>query len=129
LDLRHSDGPVLTDQELKEFASHWIRAWNDHDIESIISHYSDDVEYFSGFLTRFAGNAAGTLRGKGAVKEYFAKALAAYPDLHFLLINVFRGVRSVVLQYRSVNGLTAAEVFEFNGKGLVDRVQCHYDKW
>lgn len=120
---------MLTEEQAKAFAAHWIKSWNDHDIASIISHYSDDVEYFSAFLTRLADNPAGTLRGKDALKDYLRKGLTAYPDLHFVLVNVFWGVRSAVLHYQSVNNLVAAEVFEFNENGLISRVQCHYDKW
>ncbi len=43
--------------------------------------------------------------------------------------NVLFGVRSIVIQYQSVNNLNASEVFEFDENGLVHRVQCHYDKW
>lgn len=120
---------MLTEQKAKKFAEHWIKSWNDHDLESIISHYSDDVEYFSAFLAKLSDNPLGILRGKSAVKNYLGKGLSAYPDLYFTLMNVYFGVRSVVLHYRSVNQLVAAEVFEFNDSGLVNRVQCHYDKW
>ena len=120
---------MLTLEEAKQFSEHWIKAWNGHDIEAIISHYAEDVEYFSAFLTKLADNPQGTLSGKSAVKAYLAKGLAAYPDLHFVLKKVFVGVRSVVIEYQSVNHLNASEVFEFNEKGLVNRVQCHYDKW
>ena len=120
---------MLTEHKAKQFAEHWLQAWNNHDIEAIVSHYAEDVEYFSPFLTRLADNPCGTLRGKSALKEYLAKGLAAYPDLDFVLINVFFGVRSLVIQYLSVNNLTASEVFEFDENGLVSRVQCHYDQW
>ena len=120
---------MFTEQKAKEFAEHWIRSWNDHDVEAIIAHYSDDVEYFSAFLQKLSDNPSGTLRGKAAVREYVRKGLAGFPDLHFTLVNVYFGVRSVVLQYQSVKQLVAAEVFEFDEGGLVSRVQCHYDKW
>jgi len=119
---------MITEQQARDFASHWIKAWNDHNIDAIISHYADDVEYFSVFLTRLSDNPSGTLRGKVNVKEYLARGLAAYPDLNFELIEVFWGVKSVVLRYKSVNNLIAAEVFEFNDTGLVKRVQCHYNR-
>ena len=61
---------MLTKQKAKEFAEHWIRSWNDHDLKSIMSHYSEDVEYFSPFLTKLSGNPSGTLRGKPAVRQY-----------------------------------------------------------
>lgn len=119
---------MLTEATAKKFAADWIKSWNDHDLDSIMSHYSEDVEYFSPFLTRLTGNSSGTVTGKAAVKEYVAKGLPAYPDLHFVLGKVYWGQRSVVLQYQSVNNLAAAEVFEFNDAGLVCRVQCHYDR-
>lgn len=119
---------MITEQQAKNFATHWIQAWNNHDLEAILSHYAEDVEYFSVFLTRLADNPAGVLRGKGNVKAYLAKGLAAYPRLEFVLLDVFIGVHSVVLRYQSVNNLVAAEVFEFNADGLVIRVQCHYNK-
>ena len=118
---------MLTEKNAREFASHWIEAWNAHDLDAIVSHYADDVEYFSAFAKRLSDSASGELRGKAAVKEYLAKGLAAYPHLRFVLLDVFVGVRSVVLRYRSVNDLIAAEVFEMDERGLVVRVQCHYD--
>lgn len=127
--INHSGGPIITEHKAQEFAEHWIQSWNRHDIEAILSHYAEDVEYFSPFLTRLADNSCGTLRGKWALKAYLAKGLAAYPDLDFVLKNVFFGVHSVVIQYQSVNNLNASEVFEFDENGLVRRVQCHYDKW
>ena len=71
------------------------------------------------------GEASGTLRGKAAVGAYWAKALAANPELHFELITVLRGVRSMVLYYRGVRGLSA-EVFEFEEGGLVRRSFANY---
>ena len=103
---------MFTEHKAKEFAEHWIQAWNSHDIEAIVSHYAEDVEYFSPFLTRLANNSRGTLRGRWALKEYLAKGLAAYPDLDFVLKNVLFGVRSVVIEYQSVNNLNACEVFD-----------------
>lgn len=120
---------MITEYEAKQFADHWIQAWNNHDIEAIISHYAENVEYFSPFLTKLADNTLGNLHGKIAVKEYLTKGLSVYPHLNFILKDVFFGVRSIVVQYQSVNNLNAAEVFEFDEQGLVCRVQCHYDKW
>lgn len=78
------------------------------------------------YLLKLTDNKTGMLRGKDKVKDYLAKGLIAYPDLHFKLINVFVGVGSIALNYESVNKLMAAEVFEINDKGLASRVQCHY---
>ncbi len=93
-----------------------------------MSHYADDVEYYSAFLLKLTDSKTGMLRGKNRVREYLAKGLAAYPDLNFKLLNVFIGVASITLHYQSVNNLIAAEVFELDDQGLAVRVQCHYDQ-
>jgi len=119
---------MLTESLARTFAHEWIEAWNSHDLMRIMSHYDKDVEYHSPFLLKLTDNQAGMIQGKHHVEEYFARGLAAYPQLHFTLLDMFVGVRSLVLQYQSVNGLIAAEVFELNDQGLACRVQCHYSK-
>jgi hypothetical protein len=117
---------MITEEQAMSFANDWIDSWNAHDLDRIMSHYDQDVEYFSIFLAKLTDNKAGMIRGKDNVKEYLSKGLLAYPDLHFKLLNIFVGVASVVLHYQSVNSLIAAEVFELNTRGLASRVQCHY---
>ena len=117
---------MMTEEQAQQFAKNWIDAWNTHDLGRVMFHYDEKVEYYSVFLTKLANNQAGVLNGKQKVKEYLAKGLQAYPELHFELERVFIGVASVTLEYQSVNNLIAAEVFELNDKGLVSRVQCHY---
>jgi hypothetical protein len=119
---------MLTEEHAQRFANDWIDAWNTHDLDRVMTHYDESIEYYSVFLSKLTNHKAGVLTGKENVKEYLAKGLQAYPELNFELERVFIGVASLTLQYQSVNGLIAAEVFELNGKGLVSRVQCHYSK-
>lgn len=112
-----------------DFDSHareWLAAWNAHDLDRILTHYAEDVEFFSPFIVKLTGNSAGMLRGKAALRDYFARGLAAYPDLKFEFIRLYPGVCSCVLEYRSVNNLRAAETMEFDAAGQVCRVQAHY---
>jgi ketosteroid isomerase-like protein len=59
------------------FAAEWIEAWNNHDLNKILSHYSEDFEMSSPYIAQIAGEASGTLKGKVAVSAYWAKALAS----------------------------------------------------
>jgi len=34
---------MLTEDNARHLASHWIRAWNAHDLDEIMSHYAEDV--------------------------------------------------------------------------------------
>jgi len=108
------------------FASEWIAGWNAHDLGRILAHYSEDVELVSPFVGRLTGQGDGLVRGKAALRDYFARGLEAYPALRFELMRVYPGVRSCVLEYRSVNGLRAAETIEFDKEGKVRRVLAHY---
>ena len=106
------------------FAAEWIAAWNRHDLDAILAHYTTDVVFTSPFAVRLTGDA--TVRGTDALRTYFATALTRFPDLHFRLRHALPGVNSVVLVYESVEGLLAAEAFEFDAAGKVCRVTCHY---
>lgn len=117
---------MISQEAAERFADEWMGAWNTHDLERILSHYTEEIEFHSPFVSRLLNQAAGALQGKTALRGYFSTALAAYPELSFELIQVLCGANSVVLYYRSVRQLYAAEVMEFNADGKVRRVLAHY---
>jgi ketosteroid isomerase-like protein len=108
-----------------EFAADWIDSWNLHDLDRILSHYTDDFEMSSPVIITLADEPSGTLRGKDAVRSYWAKALRLIPNLHFDLVDTLIGVNSITLYYQGVRG-PAAEVFYFNEEGKVTRAYAHY---
>lgn len=107
------------------FAADWIDAWNTHDLDRILSHYTDDFEMSSPVIIQLAGVPSGTLPGKEKVGAYWAKALQRSPDLHFELITTLVGISSITLYYKGVRGLSA-EVFHFNLEGKVTKAYAHY---
>lgn len=116
----------MTEQEAKRFANDWILAWNSHNLDSILEHYSDDVEFTSPFVVELLNKVSGTIHQKHDLRSYFRKGLEAYPELHFELLNVLIGVSSITLYYRSVKNLLAAEVMYFDDTGKVTKVLAHY---
>jgi mannose-6-phosphate isomerase-like protein (cupin superfamily) len=116
----------LASVDFARFAEEWIAAWNAHDLERILSHYADAVEFQSPFISKLLGHAAGKLSGKAALRDHFARGLTAYPALRFEYIMLYPGVNSCVLQYRSVNDLLASETMEFNNAGQISRALAHY---
>jgi hypothetical protein len=109
-----------------EFAREWIEAWNSHDLERILSHYAEDFEMTSPLILERMGEPSGILKGKAAVRAYWSKGLGASPPLRFELIEVFAGVRSITIHYRSIGCRLGAEVLEFNGRGEVVRGMAHH---
>lgn len=115
--------PVSFDPDV--FAIAWYAAWNSHDLDSILAHYTEDVVFESPFAQQFA-NESGVVRGKAELRAYFSRALTANPTLAFEPLIVFAGVSSIVLMYRSIQNLLAAETMEFDSTGRVRRVLAHY---
>ncbi len=68
----------------------------------------------------------GAVRGISNLRNYFAKGLEAYPNLHFGLQEVMSGLSSVVICYLNQNGTKTAEFMEFDGRGKVIRVVANY---
>ena len=108
------------------FATDWIEAWNAHDLERILSHYAEDVVLTSPIAARRLGDPRGTVRGRAALRDYFAAGLAARPDLRFTLRRIHHGVGSLCLAYETDEGRHAAELMEFDDAGAVSRVVATY---
>jgi len=84
---------------------------------AILAHYAEDVEARSPLIARLAGEASGTLRGKPALRCYFAQGLARAPELRFEPIAPFTGVDGLCLLYAGAGGVQVAEAFRLDGAG------------
>jgi ketosteroid isomerase-like protein len=116
---------MLTREFADRFASEWIEAWNGHDLDRILAHYSEDFVMSSPRIAVVAAEPTGVLKGKPAIGAYWKRALELTPTLHFELISTFVGADCVVLHYRGVRG-PAAEVFFFDAGGSVVRAAASY---
>lgn len=110
----------------KQFAANWIAAWNSHNLDSILSHYSPDVVLTSPAAAKILNDSSGTVRGKEALQNYFKLGLEAYPNLRFDLQEVMQGLSSVVLCYLNQKGTKTAEFMELDENGKVARVVANY---
>lgn len=62
-------------------AAAWAHAWNARDIEAVLAHLRDDVTFRSPVAVQVVGTP--TLRGKEALRRYWAAALELIRRLHF----------------------------------------------
>ena len=118
---------IVTEEAAGSFAQAWLDAWNSHDLNRILEHYADNVVFHSPFIVKVLGDNAGRITGKPALSAYFARALAAYPDLHFQLHTVLSGIDGITLYYTSVKGLLAAETMLLDAAGNIATVHAHYN--
>ncbi|RFS22833.1 nuclear transport factor 2 family protein [Chitinophaga silvatica] len=110
----------------EKFAAAWLEAWNTHDLDAIMLHYDEAIEFYSPVIQQLNNDPLGCLRGKENLRAYFSRGLQAYPELHFDLHKLLVGINSVVLYYKSINNKMSAELMVLNEQGLVTQVRAHY---
>lgn len=117
---------MIAEDRAAKFAEEWIEAWNTRNLDSVLEHYAEDIELTSPLIVQLTGDPTGTLKGKPAIREYFAKGIARFPDAHFDLIEALAGVNSIVIYYKAVLEKRAAETCIFGSDGKIIKSMVHY---
>jgi ketosteroid isomerase-like protein len=99
----------MTDDEAHRFAESWVAAWNAHDLDQVLSHFTDDVVFASPLVPTLTGKD-NPLHGQAELRAYWEEGLRRLPDLHFTLESVFHGAGSVAVAYRNERGRRCLEV-------------------
>jgi hypothetical protein len=100
------------DSEL--FVDQWVNDWNSHDVEAILSHFTDDVVFTSPVAIQLLGGN-GEVRGKEALRHYWIEGIRRTPDLHFEVLAFYVGVDVLVINYRNQRNGLVSEVLRFEG--------------
>ena len=117
---------MLNQEWASAFAKDWIDAWNSHDMNRILSHYTDDFEMSSPLIVERLGLPEGKLRGKDAVREYWLPSLSMSPPLRFELIDVLVGISEITIYFKNVGRRFVAETLLINASG---QVTCGMAQW
>lgn len=119
---------MLTRDFATNFAQGWIAAWNAHDMDRILAHYTDDFEMTTPYIVTMMGVPSGMLKGKPQIRDYWEKALGRRPGLKFNLHKVTLGVDTLALHFDSETGHNSVEWFFFNSEGRVQKSLAHHDE-
>jgi hypothetical protein len=111
-----------------KFAHEWLDAWNKHDVDLIMTHYADSIEFCSPIVQKVLGTPSGVVSGIDNLRDYFTRQLAKFSTLHFQLLDVFTSPQSIVLYYKINRGLMAAEVMILDEDMKALKVFANYDK-
>jgi hypothetical protein len=118
---------MISPEQADQLGREWVDAFNRHDLDAVLSHYADDIEFSSPAIIDVLREPSGSLYGIAALRDYFGIALEKYPQLGFELLHILTGVDSVTILYRSLHrGSLGAEVMTLNPQGKVARVVVHY---
>lgn len=114
-------------EDNKALAGRWIAAFNNKDLEELLSLYDENAEHFSPKLKLRQPETQGMIVGKPALRQWWQDAFDRLPTLHYRLVKLTADDEQVFMEYiRQVSGeedLRVGEVLEIkNGKIVASRV-------
>lgn len=117
----------MTAEILQSIAFRWVDAFNNHNLELLLSLYDDDAEHFSPKLKIRQPETNGLVVGKAAMRTWWQDAFERLPSLHYKLKTLTANGDRVFMEYvRTVSGeedILVAEVLDVrNGKIVASRV-------
>ncbi len=114
-------------EKLQQAARRWINDWNQRNLEDVMTHYAEDVEFYSPTVVKRWNIAEGKLIGKTLVEQHFRKGIEEMPGIQFEFHSILYGVESVILFYKRETGKLAADLVVFNDAGKVREVRSYYE--
>ena len=118
---------MISTEFAKEFAQTWIRDWNSHNLDQILSHYTDDFTIESPLALKRLPETNGVVIGKENVRKYWTIGLESNPNLHFEILDLLIGVNSITIYYlNTASGKKSAELMLFNDDKKVMKAIVNY---
>jgi ketosteroid isomerase-like protein len=103
-------------------AMEWLEAWNARDLDRILNHYTEAIEFTSPTVRERWGIADGRLSGKEALRKHFSRGLELAPHLSFTLLSVLIGIDSILIIYRRESGKIVADLVVPDEQGKAQKV-------
>lgn len=113
----------MTPEKLQSIAFKWFEAFNNHNIEQLLSLYDEDAEHFSPKLKIKKPETNGLVTGKQALREWWQDAFDRLPTLNYKVTSLTANSDRVFMEYiRTVHGepdMLVAEVLDVNEDKIV----------
>jgi SnoaL-like domain len=121
----------ISESFVKEHIEKWVNAWNGHDLKTVLSMYSDDIEFSSPKIkVLFPEHKMSKVTNKRELEQYWTKALKNYPNLLFIPKQTISQGNICVFEYFAIlDGkikTSVIEKFEFQDDGLVRKSSGFY---
>ncbi|MGH2665740.1 nuclear transport factor 2 family protein [Flavobacterium sp.] len=117
----------MTPEQLQSIAFRWFEAFNNKELEKLLSLYDDEAQHFSPKLKVRQPETNGLVVGKQAMRTWWQDAFDRLPTLYYKVTSLTANSDRVFMEYiRQVNDeedMLVAEVLEVrNGKITFSRV-------
>ncbi len=95
----------MTPEKLQSIAFKWFDAFNNHNLEQLLSLYDDDAEHFSPKLKIRFPETNGLITGKQALREWWKDVFESFPNLNYKVTSLTANGDRVFMEYiRTVAG-------------------------
>jgi limonene-1,2-epoxide hydrolase len=117
----------MSAQQNKEIAIKWFAAFNEHNLENLLSLYDVNAQHYSPKLKIRQPETKGLIQGKNALRAWWKDAFDRLPTLKYEVIKLTADEEQVFMEYtRFAEGeepLGVGEVLEIeNGTIVASRV-------
>lgn len=106
--------------KLESKAKKWFRAWNKKDLEFLLSHYSDDIKFYSPLVKERWKKE--NLSGKDELRKHFSKSFENGMHCKFELVSILPGIDGAAIIYKKAGREWAVNTIEFDEFGKVRTV-------
>lgn len=117
----------MDSQDLKNIAIIWFKAFNEQNLENLLSLYDDNAEHYSPKLKMREPETKGLIKGKNALRIWWKDCFERLPTLKYDVQKLTADSEQIFMEYtRKVEGeenMKVGEVLEIkNGKIVFSRV-------
>lgn len=117
----------MISEENKKIAVNWFNAFNEHDLEKLLSLYNDNAKHFSPKLKIRMPQTQGLIEGKPALREWWKDSFNRLPTLNYEVQKLTADNEQVFMEYirhvKNEEDLRVGEVLQIkNGLIVFSRV-------
>ena len=113
----------MTPEKNLSIAHLWFEAFNNHNLEKLLSLYDDDAQHFSPKLKIRHPETNGFVTGKESLRTWWQDSFDRLPTLHYKVTSLTANSDRVFMEYvRTVQGesdMLVAEVLEIKEDKIV----------
>jgi predicted SnoaL-like aldol condensation-catalyzing enzyme len=91
--------PTLTSVSNKQMALKWFEAFNEHNLEKLLSLYDDNAQHYSPKLKVRLPETKGLIKGKEALRSWWKDAFDRLPSLQYEVIKLTADDEQVFMEY------------------------------
>lgn len=113
----------MTSTKNLSIAHKWFDAFNNHNLEQLLSLYDEDAEHFSPKLKIKKPETDGLVKGQKGLHDWWQEAFELLPTLHYKVTSLTANENRVFMEYvRTVQGesdMLVAEVLEIKEEKII----------